>query len=168
MKEYQLIPYCAQTNCIECEHTIECKHFFENHNQLPYLFYKPYVKTDIEYLLDKLDVPVDLPELKIDVKSYNGSDKKKRKKMKKLLITKTDDLLKKIEEVQPCTYEELEDLIIEYSVDYFDNLESFNIIRCKNCKHYSYRSCHLFDGLTVPGPDDYCSYGERRDFINDT
>lgn len=58
MKDFQLIPYCAQTSCIDCEHTLECKIFYENHGRLPYLFYKPYVKTDIEYLMDKLDVPV--------------------------------------------------------------------------------------------------------------
>lgn len=58
MKDFQLIPYCAQTSCVECEHTLECKKFYEDHGRLPYLFYKPYIKTDIEYLLDKLDVEV--------------------------------------------------------------------------------------------------------------
>ena len=37
------------------------------------------------------------------------------------------------------------------------------IIRCKDCKHYSCRCCHLFDGLTLPSPDDFCSYAERRE-----
>ena len=41
--------------------------------------------------------------------------------------------------------------------------ESVKIIRCKDCKHYSCRCCHLFDGLTLPSPDDFCSYAERRE-----
>lgn len=101
MKDFQLIPYCAQTSCVECEHTLECKMFYENHGRLPYLFYKPYVKTDVEYLLDKLDVPV--PE--------------------------TSEV----------------------------------VVHCKDCKHYHHRCCHLFDGLTVPMGDDYCSYAERKE-----
>lgn len=37
------------------------------------------------------------------------------------------------------------------------------IVRCKDCKHYNHRCCHLFDGLPLPMPDDYCSYAERKE-----
>lgn len=36
------------------------------------------------------------------------------------------------------------------------------VVRCKDCEHYtSWESC-LRDGLTDPNPDDYCCFGERR------
>ena len=44
------------------------------------------------------------------------------------------------------------------------------VVRCKDCKHYDKthlnngdrRMCTKFLGLTIPRPDDFCSYGERR------
>lgn len=43
-------------------------------------------------------------------------------------------------------------------------------VRCKDCKHYEKTTlgngdrcmCNKFLGLTIPKPDDFCSYGERR------
>ena len=83
MKDYQLIPYCAMTNCVECDHTLECKMFYENHGRLPYLFYKPYVKTDIEHLLEKLEVEVPEVPIEMNVK-IKKSGIKNRWKGKKL------------------------------------------------------------------------------------
>lgn len=77
MKEYQLITYCAQTSCLDCEHSFECKQFYENHGRLPYLFYKPYTKTDIEYLLESLEVPVEF--LNVSRNSIKGAGRKKKK-----------------------------------------------------------------------------------------
>lgn len=47
------------------------------------------------------------------------------------------------------------------------------VVRCKDCKHYclsDFRKrnepkwCEMFDdGYFYPQPDDYCSYGERRE-----
>ena len=46
------------------------------------------------------------------------------------------------------------------------------VVRCKDCKHYDKttlgnnrdrRMCTKFLGLTIPNPDDFCSYGERKD-----
>ena len=66
-----------------------------------------------------------------------------------------------------------------YAMGYFKSPDDYNlvvkevnsmddaIIRCWDCKHYSCRCCHLFDGLTLPAPDDFCSYAERRDEKDD-
>lgn len=37
------------------------------------------------------------------------------------------------------------------------------VTRCKDCKNYVKDTCYLFQGLTVPAPNDYCSYAERRE-----
>ena len=43
-------------------------------------------------------------------------------------------------------------------------------VRCKDCKHYMLwedsddkKTCAKSIGLMVSDPDDYCSYGERKD-----
>lgn len=83
MKDFQLIPYCAQTSCLDCEHELECKMFYENHGRLPYLYYKPYVKTDIEYLLEKLEVEV--PEMPVSMKVQTEKKRKNKEwKVEKL------------------------------------------------------------------------------------
>ena len=52
-----------------------------------------------------------------------------------------------------------------------ENVKDWNpVVRCKNCKHYDQTHigngdrcmCTKFLGLTIPRPDDFCSYGERR------
>ena len=34
------------------------------------------------------------------------------------------------------------------------------VVRCKNCKHWNNGDCYRIE---LTRPDDYCSYGERRD-----
>ena len=46
------------------------------------------------------------------------------------------------------------------NIEYIDRVK---IIRCGECKHYYKRCCHLFDGLMLPHPDDFCSYAERSE-----
>lgn len=50
MTDTQLIPYCAQTSCLDCEHSVDCDRFYHDHGRLPYLFFKPYVPepTDVD------------------------------------------------------------------------------------------------------------------------
>ena len=53
-------------------------------------------------------------------------------------------------------------------------VDAVEVVRCKDCKHWSYISgldkeprCTVFCGLHSKAyptdPDDYCSYGERKD-----
>ena len=35
------------------------------------------------------------------------------------------------------------------------------LVRCKDCRHYAFGDCDEMPKLV--SPDDYCSYGERRE-----
>ena len=48
-------------------------------------------------------------------------------------------------------------------VDFLPSADVAEIVRCKDCKHYINRQCDCFDGLCCPKPDDFCSYGERKE-----
>lgn len=42
-----------------------------------------------------------------------------------------------------------------------------SVVHCRDCKHYAETGgtrggCFLFQGMTNPKPDDYCSEGERK------
>ncbi len=37
------------------------------------------------------------------------------------------------------------------------------VVRCKDCKHWFQGDCCM---LRLPLPDDYCSYGEKKDGVN--
>jgi len=42
------------------------------------------------------------------------------------------------------------------------------VVRCKDCKHFvetggTLKNCFLFQGMTNPKSDDFCSYGEWKD-----
>lgn len=47
------------------------------------------------------------------------------------------------------------------------------LIRCKDCywfiesEVFKGKDCTHFSGLTYPNPDDYCSYGERKEHETD-
>ena len=62
---------------------------------------------------------------------------------------------------------------VEKGCEHFkDCAEVVEVVRCKDCKHYDKTilgngdrcmcMCTKFLGLTIPRPDDFCSYGERR------
>lgn len=55
--------------------------------------------------------------------------------------------------------------IIKYVVPTVDAVE---VVRCRDCKHYKpdeYEfGCGCDGGLPYVKADDYCSYGERRDY----
>ena len=55
-------------------------------------------------------------------------------------------------------------------------IEAVPVIRCKDCKHYTeeysaYCACTLqgcdFGNIRAVEPDDFCSYGERKEEAND-
>ena len=49
-------------------------------------------------------------------------------------------------------------------------VDAVEVVRCKDCKHYGKTEignkdrcmCTKILGLTIPRPDDFCSYGERE------
>ena len=54
-------------------------------------------------------------------------------------------------------------------------IDAVPVVRCRECKHYKdlgtyYRlmDCTHRDGLTNPYEDDFCSYGERKDEVNES
>lgn len=49
-------------------------------------------------------------------------------------------------------------------------VDTVEVVRCKDCKHYMLwedsedkRTCSKSIGLMISDPDDFCSYGERKD-----
>ena len=49
-------------------------------------------------------------------------------------------------------------------------VDAVEVVRCKECKHYMLwedsddkKTCAKSIGLMVSSPDDFCSYGERRE-----
>ena len=74
-------------------------------------------------------------------------------------------------DISDCT--DIED-ILSAVITYLSELptvDAVEVVRCKDCKHYDKthlgngdrRMCTKFLGLTIPKPDDFCSYGERKD-----
>ena len=59
----------------------------------------------------------------------------------------------------------------QYDKGYFDgkNDAMAELVRCKDCKHYEdhkrkvYENCTRKDRFIPMKPDDFCSYGERRE-----
>ena len=41
------------------------------------------------------------------------------------------------------------------------------VVRCKDCKHYNEGSCVGYHANHDTMPDDFCSYGERKDCVSD-
>lgn len=52
----------------------------------------------------------------------------------------------------------------EWRNDDGDVVDVTEVVRCKNCENYSGKYCRLTDDTEDRRePDDYCSYGERKD-----
>ena len=47
--------------------------------------------------------------------------------------------------------------------DAIDDAPSIDIVRCKECKWYTEDKGCLLEDNSTRTPDDYCSYGERKD-----
>lgn len=59
---------------------------------------------------------------------------------------------------------------IESVMEYVENLPAADVaevVRCRECKHYKpeeyFSPCVLPQGLECAKPDDYCSYGQRKE-----
>lgn len=53
------------------------------------------------------------------------------------------------------------DIYAKRMLDYMDTVDAVPVTRCKDCAHLYGTLCTVC-GL-LPQPDDFCSYGERRD-----
>lgn len=51
-------------------------------------------------------------------------------------------------------------------------IDVVEVVRCRDCKYYERipnrggPMCTEFLGLTIPDSDDFCSYGERKEYGN--
>ena len=61
------------------------------------------------------------------------------------------------------------DPILKWAVNkVFDNAPCFELVQCKDCKHYhtmeeGFKDCINPLGIDMPQEGDFCSYGERKD-----
>lgn len=57
---------------------------------------------------------------------------------------------------------------IKKSMEATKTVDAVPVVRCKDCKHYEPEEyefgCVFAGGLSYVKPDDYCSYGERKDY----
>ena len=53
---------------------------------------------------------------------------------------------------------------VKKTIDTLKELPAINIVRCKDCKYYYHgrTQCEVHDSIGYE-PNDYCSYGERRE-----
>ena len=77
-----------------------------------------------------------------------------------------DAALKALAQVSAPTPDE--SYIVEKCIEKINRLPMMEVVRCKDCRRSGvYTSGKLYckhqDGLTDPKPDDFCSYGERRE-----
>ena len=58
---------------------------------------------------------------------------------------------------------------IQQAVDEEPTVDAVSVVRCKDCKHYEIHKPKVLEncernGYLIPmKPDDFCSYGERKD-----
>lgn len=57
-----------------------------------------------------------------------------------------------------------------YQTENAPTVDAVEVVRCKDCKHYALwedsetrMTCSIVTGLMNNKPDDFCSYGERKD-----
>lgn len=49
---------------------------------------------------------------------------------------------------------------IPHCMDFINKADVVPVVRCYQCKHWNNGDCYR---LELSRPDDYCSYGERKD-----
>lgn len=54
----------------------------------------------------------------------------------------------------------LEDHNITMIVNQAPTVDAVEVVRCRDCKHWNYGDCYR---LELSMPDDFCSYGERKE-----
>lgn len=52
-------------------------------------------------------------------------------------------------------------------IDDATTVDAVEVVRCKNCKHYNEGFCVGYHAHHDIMPDDFCSYGERKDCVSD-
>lgn len=62
-------------------------------------------------------------------------------------------------------------LALEMAINALQNSDDkVKVIRCKNCEWFNKPGCAIFvvDDCDNPGPEDYCSFAERKKEANET
>lgn len=56
----------------------------------------------------------------------------------------------------------------ESVIEYAENLPTIDIVRCKDCKRWNrgYFQEYMCHSDVITGPNDYCSYGEKKEESN--
>ena len=61
--------------------------------------------------------------------------------------------------------------IMPEDVDKAPTISAVPVVRCRECKHYKpeeyFSPCILPQGLECAKPDDFCSYGQRKEAAHD-
>ena len=58
---------------------------------------------------------------------------------------------------------------IQQAVDEQPTIDAVPVVRCRECKHLMFSDCYGECGkghMGVVRPDDFCSYGERKDGVD--
>jgi hypothetical protein len=83
-------------------------------------------------------------------------------------ITPFYEWLEDLMRMDDSKYPDHQTLMFYEIIDKLDSLPE--VVRCKDCKHYMLwedsedkRTCSKSIGLMISDPDDFCSYGERKD-----
>ena len=76
------------------------------------------------------------------------------------LLPETDEVGPKPSALRKAI-EELPGWVPSQSVESL-NVDAVEVVRCRDCKFWDNGDCYR---LELSRPDDYCSYGERRDNI---
>ena len=57
--------------------------------------------------------------------------------------------------------------ITEFVEDELTDISAVPVVRCRECRHYKpeeyFSPCTLPQGLECAKPDDFCSYGQRKE-----
>lgn len=61
--------------------------------------------------------------------------------------------------------------ITEFVEDELTDISAVPVVRCRECRHYKpeeyFSPCTLPQGLECAKPDDFCSYGQRKEADHD-
>lgn len=55
------------------------------------------------------------------------------------------------------------DYVDAEDIDNAPTVDAVPVVRCKDCKHYDIGGSCIICGFQSRKPDDFCSYGERKD-----
>ena len=58
------------------------------------------------------------------------------------------------------------DYVDAEDIDNAPTVDAVPVVRCKDCKHYDIGGSCIICGFQSRKPDDFCSYGERKDVDN--